>query len=837
MSPDNANILVVEDEPIVALDLQQRLTKMGYDVPTVVRSGEDAIEAAAVTRPDLVLMDISLEGDMDGVAAAEHLRVGQRVPVVYLTAYSNDATLDRAKVTEPYGYLLKPFEERELQTTIEIALYKHRAEEALRRAHDDLERRVDERTRELRSANDSLQAEIAARRRQEARQMALARVRQEVWRMQSARDIRSVLAAIWDSLRELGVPFHRCTMHVVDADSRPPSVRVYGYSESGEYRPPALEPEVVDLIIEMWRHGKPIYRPDLRRDDPHGEASRIGATMGTVRSVLDVPFSHGTLAVNSAEPDAFSAAHTAVLQQLAGVLSEGFRRLHDLQDLAAERERLAVTLRNIGESVIATDAEGRVTLLNQVAEIYTGWSQDEAMGRPFEEVFQLVDERSRGRVSSPVEQVLATGASAERLPTATLVKRGGGERPIATSSAPIRDGQGQVVGAVLVSRDVAVERRLEDELLKSEKLESLGVLAGGIAHDFNNILTTVIGYLSLAKMDAEEDTRLHGHLVEVEDAAERAAALTNQLLAFSKGGAPVKTAASVSELIVDSATFATRGSAARCQFRLDEDLWPAEVDVGQMSQVIQNLVLNADQAMPGGGTIEVVATNEEIGPEAGLPLAPGRYIRIGLSDRGVGIPAQNLPRIFDPYFTTKPAGSGLGLATAFAVVRKHEGHITVESEEGQGTAFLLYLPASGRSLAEGPLNDEGVVIEGTGRVLVLDDQEPILRLAGDMLVRLGYEPEFAADGEEALTMYRAAARAGTPFRAVIMDLTVPGGTGGIAAVGRLLEEHPEARVIVSSGYSENPVMANYAEYGFRGVVAKPYEISELSRALSSVIGD
>ena len=825
---------MVEDEPIVALDLQQRLTKMGYEVPIVVRSGEEAIEAAAAARPDLVLMDISLEGEMDGVAAAEQLRAGHRVPVVYLTAYSNDATLERAKVTEPYGYLLKPFEERELQTTIEIALYKHQAEEALRRAHDNLERRVEERTRELRAANTSLQAEIEERRRREARQIALTRVRQEVWRMQGARDIRSVMEAIWAGLRRLGVPFHHCTMNVIDADATPPSVRVYGYSETGEWRPPVLEPHVVKLIVDMWRQGGPVYRRDLSREDVHAEAELIGRVMGPIRSVLDVPFSHGTLAVNSVDPHAFSDSHLGVVQELAGVLSEGFRRLQDLQELAAERERLAVTLHSIGESVIATDAEGRVTVLNRMAESFTGWRQEEAAGRPFEEVVRLVDERTRQPVVSPVAQVLRTGTAVERVPNCALLERGGGERLIATSSAPIRDDLGQAVGAVLVSRDVAVERRLEEELLKSEKLESLGVLAGGIAHDFNNILTTIIGYLSLARMDAGEGTKLHAYLTEMEDAADRAAALTSQLLALAKGGAPVKTAASVSELIIDSATFATRGSAARCRFSLDENLWPAEVDVGQMSQVIQNLVLNADQAMPGGGTIEVAAANVEVGGGDALPLAPGRYIRIGIVDSGIGIPPEHLQRIFDPYFTTKPTGSGLGLATAFAVVRNHEGHITVESAEGKGTSFSLYLPASDRSLDVPAEDGDQSLITGTGRILVLDDQESIRRLARDLLQRLGYEPAFAAHGEEALSMYRAAARAGKPFRAVIMDLTVPGGMGGMVAVQKLLELDPEARVIVSSGYSDDTVMADFASHGFRGVVAKPYEIHQLGRVLSEV---
>ncbi|MFH1570027.1 MAG: response regulator [Gemmatimonadota bacterium] len=829
-------ILVVEDEPIVALDLQQRLQKMGYHVPAVARLGEDVVDLAAGVKPDLVLMDISLGGNMDGVEVAEHLRVHCRIPVVYLTAYSHDAILERAKATEPYGYLLKPFEERELQTTIEIALYKHQAEEALRRANDDLERRVAERTEELEAANRSLQMEIADRRRREARRLAVARVREQVWRMRGTQDLQAVLAAICEGLRELGVPFRHCTMNVVDASASPPAVRVYGHSESGMWHSPALAPPAVARMIDLWRSAVPVYRRDLEREDLRDERQSIARAMGPARSVLDVPFSHGTLAVNSPEPEAFSEPHISVVEELAGALSEGFRRLQDLQELAAERERLAVTLRSIGESVAATDAEGRVALLNRVAESLTGWTQGEARGRAFEEVFCLVDERTGERCASPVGRVLLTGAAAEPLLNTVLVGRDGTRRPIATSSAPILDDQGRTAGAVLVSRDVAVERRMEEELLRSEKLESLGVLAGGIAHDFNNILTTIVGYLSLAKLDIDPDTRLYQHLAEVEDAADRAAGLTHQLLAFAKGGAPVKTTASVVELITDSATFATRGSSARCDFALAADLWVAELDRGQMSQVIQNLVLNASQAMLEGGTIEVRGRNVDVGPEQGVPLEPGRYILISVADRGVGIDPEHLPRIFDPYYTTKPKGSGLGLATAYAIVRNHGGHIAVESSPGEGATFTIYLPASDR--VPGPLAAAaaGGVVQGSGRVLVLDDQESIRRLAMDMLTQLGYEAELAADGRQAVARYRAALASERPFDAVIMDLTVPGGMGGKEAVRRLLEMDPQARVIVSSGYSEDPVMADFAKYGFSGVVAKPYQIRELSQVLNSVTG-
>ena len=812
----------------MSLDLQQRLEKMGYRVPVVVASGEEAIESALDSTPDLVHMDINLNGEMDGVEAADRIRAHHQVPVVYLTAYSNDQTLSRAKITEPFGYLLKPFEERELQTTIEIALHKHQAELALRRAHDDLERRVSERTIELRNANLALQREIDERGRREERQHALQRVREEVWHMRSRGDIQHVLDAIREGLTSLTVPFQRCRMYVVEARLGAENVRVYTRGDVESWSSVPLEDSSWrDVILGVWRDGVPAYRADIEETDRVFETSGSQQPV-TIRSVLDVPFSHGALSIDSDRPQAFSDADIAVLQEMAGALSEGFHRLEDLQKLAEERQRLAVTLRSIGDCVIATDADGRIVLLNRVAEVLTGWTQTEARGKEYSEIFTL-EEKAGHTDDDPVAHVLETGIALSVVPTATLITRDGTERLISTNSAPIKDDEGKTIGAVLVSRDVSAQRKIEEEQLKSAKLESLGVLAGGIAHDFNNILTTIIGYLSLSKMDLSPESELYANLTEVEEASQRATDLTHQLLAFSKGGAPLKKAASVAELITDSATFTTRGSNVRCQFNIRDTLWAAEVDVGQMSQVIQNLVLNADQAMPAGGTITITAENTVIGGGLNLPLEPGEYIRVSVIDHGEGIASNHLPRIFDPYFTTKEDGSGLGLATAYAIVKNHDGHITVDSSR-DGTSFTVFVPATSTP-ADARSPDTGQVIPGQGRVLVLDDEASIRRLAGDLLEKLGYESELVEDGLQAIARYAEALECGRRFDAVIMDLTIPGGTGGREAVAELLEIDPDARVIVSSGYSADPVMAHHQRYGFIGVVAKPYDIRELSRVL------
>jgi len=285
--------------------------------------------------------------------------------------------------------------------------------------------------------------------------------------------------------------------------------------------------------------------------------------------------------------------------------------------------------------------------------------------------------------------------------------------------APLWGSNGEVEQLLAVSRDITEQKQMEEELLRVQKLESVGILAGGIAHDFNNILTTILGNVSLAKNQVTPDDEIFELLNEAETASTRAQTLTRQLLTFAKGGAPVKETSSIKDVIKESSLFVLRGSKAGCEFSLREDLWPAEVDVGQIGQVINNIVINANQAMPEGGIIRVAAENVIIDDGQGLPLKPGRYIRISITDHGAGIAEKHLSNIFDPYFTTKQEGSGLGLATTYSIIRKHDGQITVESKLGEGTTFHIYLPASDKIVPE---KEEVRLIKGRGRILVMDDE-------------------------------------------------------------------------------------------------------------------
>lgn len=391
-----------------------------------------------------------------------------------------------------------------------------------------------------------------------------------------------------------------------------------------------------------------------------------------------------------------------------------------------------------------------------------------------------------------------------------------------------------VTANLSLQHEISERKRLEHELLNVRKLESVGLLAGGIAHDFNNILTVIMGNISLAKMDVPPHAATFARLTEAENASQRATALTRRLLTFSTGGAPIRRPTAIAALLKESASIALQGSKVRAEFSLPDDLWPVDADAGQINQVITNVVINADQAMPEGGSLHVRAENMTVVAEHALPLRAGRYVKVSITDQGVGIPEEHLPKIFDPYFTTKTQGSGLGLAAAYAIVQKHNGYMTPDSAVGEGTTFSIYLPvAQSRVIALQSV--VGPQRGSTGKILVMDDEASIRQLVEHMLTQMGYKVESTPDGVKTVRLYTQAKEAGQSFAAVILDLTIPGGMGGKETLQQLLKIDPHITAIVSSGYSTNPVMANFEQYGFRGVLTKPYRIEELSAVLHRVL--
>ncbi|PKM79381.1 MAG: hypothetical protein CVU88_06090 [Firmicutes bacterium HGW-Firmicutes-13] len=396
--------------------------------------------------------------------------------------------------------------------------------------------------------------------------------------------------------------------------------------------------------------------------------------------------------------------------------------------------------------------------------------------------------------------------------------------------------QGKQAVQVIVD-NITERKKMEAEFLRASKLESIALLAGGIAHDFKNILTVIMGNVSLARNNVDNTDKKFLWLKNAEKAVLQARELTSQLQTFAKGGEPVKKVTSIEELMKEVISFSLSGTGVTCRFFFPEKLFLVDADESQMSQVINNLILNAVQAMPDGGIIEVFGENIDTDMEKveqGIILPKGQYVKISIRDEGSGIENEYLQKIFDPFFTTKQEGTGLGLTTSYSIIKKHGGYLTVESKVGMGTTFYIYLPAFLGSDCVRIKNEEKLY-KGRGKILIMDDEESIRNVLGSMLSHLGYEVVSSEDGEKALEIYQEARESGAPFDAVIMDLTVPGGMGGKKAVKKLREIDPEVKTIVSSGYSNDPVMADFKKYGFKGMVHKPYQIEELSRVVHAVI--
>jgi PAS domain S-box-containing protein len=528
---------------------------------------------------------------------------------------------------------------------------------------------------------------------------------------------------------------------------------------------------------------------------------------------------------------------SAEIQELCESLNFASRELHANENaLCAERERLSVTLQSIGDGVVAVDTEGKVVFLNSVAEALTGWTQAESAGRPLTEVFHIINEKTRLPVEDPVMTVLKLGVIVGLENHTVLIARNGEERSIADSAAPIKDREGKVIGVVLVFRDVTEKNRLEEDRLRARKLESIAVFAAGIAHDFNNILTAVLGNISCvtAKMDHADPA--HERLAAAQKASVRAKNLTQQLLTFAKGGAPILKTAHIGDLVKDTIDFSLTGSNVNADLKIARDLWTAKIDGGQISQVIQNLIINAREAMRDGGVITITVDNFVSAKDDPASL-PGDYVRIAVSDQGTGIPKEHLGMIYDPYFTTKEKGSGLGLATVYSIVKRHGGRITVESTVGSGSLFSVYLPALPGTKTDAHAGADGTsaVSPGSKKILVMDDEEDIRALACFALREAGHNVDIALDGREAVEIYRRALKSGQRYDAVIMDLTVPGGMGGKEAMKLLTALDPAVNAIVSSGYCNDPIMHDFRSFGFKGMVAKPYESDQLLAVVSSVL--
>lgn len=402
-----------------------------------------------------------------------------------------------------------------------------------------------------------------------------------------------------------------------------------------------------------------------------------------------------------------------------------------------------------------------------------------------------------------------------------------------TTKVPLRDADGVIIGILGIREDITHRKWIEEELVKSNKLESLGFLSGAIAHDFNNHLMTILGNISFAKALLSPTDKAFERLARAEESVLKAKDLTQQVFTLAKGGAPVKKSISVANLIKSYSRSTLNGTKSTCALTIPDNLWNIEADAGQLGQVVTNILINADQAMQNGGTISVTCENAVITDDDLMPLQNGNYVKITIKDQGKGIPQEVLGKVFDPYVTTKKTGCGLGLTSAYSILKKHEGHITVKSTPESGASFTLFLPASSSPVSN-QVEYSGLKY-GRGKILVMDDDKLLLNILGTMLETLGYKAEFALEGQQAVDKYAEAQQSGAPFDVVVMDLVIPCGMGGREAMERLLAIDPQAKVIVSSGYSNNSVISDYENYGFSGVIKKPYRATELSKIIQQVL--
>jgi PAS domain S-box-containing protein len=803
-----ARILVVEDESIVALDMCDRLERMGYAVLGTVARGEDAVRQVAEVQPDLVLMDIRLRGKIDGIEAARQIRDQSDVPVIYMTAHAEEETLQRAKITAPSGYVLKPFEERELRATIEMALYKHRTDEQLKAY-----------AAELRRAN---------------RQLAL--INKLISASADGLDERTVLEMVCQELAYiLDVPY--AVTSLLDRDGT--TARILGEYDA-EGRPGALgrtiplndtpimqyvlkrrEPLIIDSFVNDPRLVP--FRSLMRRQ---GDFSLLLMPLNEGGNVI------GGLGLLAPQERPFSTRDIDLSWTVANQLASALSRIR----LNQERKRLTAAIEQAAESVIITDAEGTILYVNPAFERISEYSRAEALGRNP----RLL---KSGVQDAQFYDALWETLRAERVWHGQLAnrKKGGALYIAETNIAPVRGEKSSVVNYVCVQRDVTEELRREGQYHQALKMEAVGRLAAGVAHDFNNLLTAINGYASLLKTELPPGDPNRSMAQDILAAGEHAADLTRQLLDFSRKQVVEPKVLHLNDIVTEMASMLKRMIGEDIELRsiLAPDLWPVKVDVTQIERAIVNLAVNARDAMPEGGQLTIKTANcvfGQRGSSCGLNVLPGEYVLLAVSDTGVGMSLEAQEHLFEPFFTTKEVGqgTGLGLATVYGIVKQGGGTMQVRSKEGQGTVFEIYLPRV-RNAVSSPRGErkDGQVAAEPGRetILLVEDNESVRRLTHRVLERHGYTLIQARNGQEA---HEKAASHSGPVHLLLTDVIMPGGNGK-ALADQLTGMWPDLKVIFMSGYADEAIGQHGVLEPDVDFLPKPFAPLDLAQKVRAVL--
>jgi PAS domain S-box-containing protein len=885
----NSRILIVEDEGIIAKDIQSTLNRSGYSVIGIASSGEEAIKKAMEIHPDLVLMDIVLEGAMDGVEAAEHIRDHFDIPVVYLTAYSDDTTLQRAKITEPFGYILKPFQEKELYTTIEMALYKHTMQRKLKESEQWL-------ATTLKSIGDAVIATdtgklitfmnpVAEALTGWKQEEAIGKPLKDVFKIINEKTGKQADDPVAKVLMEgviVGLANHTVliakdgTKKPVDDSSAPirdDKGKIIGvvlvFRDISE-RKIAVEQlraseerhrSVVDNInvgialisrnmeilalnnqMKKWYPDidisqKPIcYKSfnkpsinDLCPDCPACLTMDDGEAHESIRDIL---------ADNEARN---YRVLSSPLKDKAGKIIAAIEMVEDITDQKKAQEALQRSelkyrelVQNANSIILRMDSQGNVTFFNEFAQQFFGYTEDEILGKNV--VGSIVPETD-SELRNLAAMIRDIGLNPEKHASNENenMRKDGGRIWVSWTNKAIYDKDGNIIETLCVGNDVTERKLLERQLLQALKMESIGTLAGGVAHDFNNLLMGILGNASLMLMNTDPADPNYNRLKSIEKQVESGSKLTSQLLGYARKGKYELKTINLNQLVKDtSELFGRTRKDISIYLELLPDLLAVEADKGQIEQILWNLYVNAADAMPGGGNFILKTFNTDHKNMKGRLYVPRpcKYVILTVTDTGIGMDNEIKERIFDPFFTTKEMGrgTGLGLASAYGIINGHDGYIDVESRKGEGTTFSIYLPASEKKIAKS-VDIAEKLLRGTETVLLIDDEETILDVGQALLKAMCYKVLTAKSGQEAIELYQ---KNQEDIDIVILDMIMPNMSGG-EVYDRMKEINPDIKVLLSSGYSVDGQATDILNRGCNGFIQKPFNINELSAAIRQIL--
>jgi PAS domain S-box-containing protein len=684
---------------------------------------------------------------------------------------------------------------------------RKKSEEELRKYRHQLEERVEERTAELSWSNQKLLSELSERTKAEA----------------ALREAKTFMESVFASIQD-GISVLDVNMTIIR----------------------------VNPVMEKWyAHHMPLIGEKCH--EAYYGRSEICEICPTRKTILTGEASCETVSKMGSDGviigwfDLYSFPFIDIATgQLKGVI-EYVRDISDrkqYEDALSFKNLLLTTQQETSlDGILIVDDKGAIISYNRRFADLWGIPADVLVSRSDEKAIKAVLDKLVDPISFLSRVKYLYENKREKSREEILLKDG---RIFDRYSVPMFGQDEKYYGRVWYVRDITEQRKMEEELVKVQKLESVGILAGGIAHDFNNLLATIMGYIDLSQEDADPADSIYEYLERAKKAGLQASELTKRLITFSKGGDPIQLEMSLGALIRASVNSITLSPGVSICLSLPDNLWPVYIDEMQMRQVLYHLVRNADEAMPNGGVITVSAVNCIVGEKENLPLKEGSYVQWRVEDQGIGITKENLSRVFDPYFTTRNRGSekgmGLGLAICYSVIKRHNGLIAVESEPGQGTIFTLYLPGIQTRRRRAVTDQAGLESENLsevfisrGKILIMDDDELILRMIARILQRWGYSVDVAKDGNEAVKMYKQAWEADEPFAMVILDLEVPGGLGAEYTLQKLRQLDPGTKAVVMSGYSEDPVIKNFPIYGFKGAMPKPFALDKLKTLVADIM--